>query len=97
MDFSELLEKAGQYLPAEKLKVVENAYHFALKAHEGQLRKSGEPFVKHPLNVAYTLAELQLDASSLAAALGWKLETAVPVATSAGSAASRPARRPTSC
>jgi guanosine-3',5'-bis(diphosphate) 3'-pyrophosphohydrolase len=69
MDFSELLEKAGQYLPAEKLKVIEDAYHFALKAHEGQLRKSGEPFIEHPLHVAYSLAELQLDASSLAAAL----------------------------
>ncbi len=69
MDFSELLEKAGRYLPAEKLKVVEDAYHFALKAHEGQLRKSGEHFVEHPLHVAYSLAELQLDASSLAAAL----------------------------
>jgi len=69
MDFSELLGKAGQYLPAEKLKVVEEAYQFALKAHEGQIRKSGEPFVEHPLHVAYTLAELQLDASSLAAAL----------------------------
>ncbi|MES0329089.1 MAG: bifunctional (p)ppGpp synthetase/guanosine-3',5'-bis(diphosphate) 3'-pyrophosphohydrolase [Dehalococcoidales bacterium] len=69
MDFSELLEKAGQYLPAEKLKVIEDAYHFALKAHEGQLRKSGEPFIEHPLHVAYSLAELQLDANSLAAAL----------------------------
>jgi GTP pyrophosphokinase len=69
MDFLELLEKAGHYLPAEKLKVVEDAYHFALEAHEGQLRKSGEPFVEHPLQVAYILAELQLDASSLAAAL----------------------------
>ena len=64
-----LLEKAGQYLMAEKLAVVEEAYRFALKAHEGQLRKSGEPYLEHPLQVAITLAELQLDAGSLAAAL----------------------------
>ncbi|MFH1663017.1 MAG: bifunctional (p)ppGpp synthetase/guanosine-3',5'-bis(diphosphate) 3'-pyrophosphohydrolase [Chloroflexota bacterium] len=64
-----LLEKAGQYLPPEKLVLVEEAYHFALKAHEGQVRKSGGPYLEHPLQVALTLAELQLDSSSLAAAL----------------------------
>jgi GTP pyrophosphokinase len=64
-----LLERAGQYLPPEKLALVEEAYKFALKAHKGQLRKSGEPYLEHPLQVALTLAELQLDAGSLAAAL----------------------------
>ena len=64
-----LLEKAGQYLPPEKLALVKEAYRFALKAHKGQLRKSGEPYLEHPLQVALTLAELQLDAGSLAAAL----------------------------
>ncbi len=64
-----LLEKAGQYLPPDKLTLVEGAYHFALKAHKGQVRKSGEPYLEHPLQVALTLAELQLDASSLVAAL----------------------------
>ena len=64
-----LLEKAGQYLPPKKLALVEGAYRFALKAHKGQLRKSGEPYLEHPLQVALTLAELQLDAGSLAAAL----------------------------
>jgi GTP pyrophosphokinase len=63
------MEKAGRYLPPEKLSVVKDAYKFALKAHEGQLRKSGEPFLEHPLQVARTLAELQLDADALAAAL----------------------------
>jgi guanosine-3',5'-bis(diphosphate) 3'-pyrophosphohydrolase len=69
MSFDLLIEKAGQYLPKEKLAVVEEAYRFALKAHEGQLRKSGEPYLEHPLQVAITLAELQLDADALAAAL----------------------------
>jgi len=69
MSFSELILKAKEYLPPEKLAVVEEAYNFALKAHEGQVRKSGEPYVEHPLQVALTLVELQLDASTLAAAL----------------------------
>ena len=69
MSFSQLKEKTQQYLPPEKMAVVEDAYNFAMKAHQGQVRKSGEPYLEHPLQVALTLAELQLDASSLAAAL----------------------------
>ena len=69
MGFNELISKAREYLPSEKLTVIETAYQFAMKAHEGQLRKSGEPYLEHPLQVALTLAELQLDTSSLVAAL----------------------------
>ena len=69
MGFKQLREKAMEYLPPEKLGMVEDAYDFALKAHEGQVRKSGEPYLEHPLQTAMILAELQLDASSLAAAL----------------------------
>ena len=69
MGFKELISKAREYLPSEKLTVIETAYQFAMKAHEGQLRKSGEPYLEHPLQVALTLAELQLDTSSLVAAL----------------------------
>jgi len=69
MSFSELIQKAKEYLPPEKLAVVEDAYNFALKAHEGQVRKSGEPYLEHPLQTALTLVELQLDAGTLAAAL----------------------------
>ncbi len=69
MSFNQLRDKAGEYLPPEKLAVVEDAYRFALAAHEGQMRKSGEPYLEHPLAVALTLAELQLDATALAAAL----------------------------
>ena len=63
------MDKAGEYLPPEKIALVENAYDFAAKAHQGQVRKSGEPYLEHPLKVALTLAELQLDATSLASAL----------------------------
>jgi len=69
MDFKKLLEKAKEYLPPEKVTVVEDAYNFAAEKHQGQVRKSGEPYLEHPLQTALILAELQLDASSLAAAL----------------------------
>jgi len=69
MSFSELIVKAKNYLPPDKIAIVEGAYNFALKAHEGQVRKSGEAFIEHPLQVALILVELQLDASTLAAAL----------------------------
>ncbi len=69
LDFSQLKGKASEYLAADKIAIVEEAYKFATKAHEGQMRLSGEPYLDHPLNVAMTLAELQLDTSSLAAAL----------------------------
>jgi len=68
-DVKELLEKAGQYIPPEKLAVVEEAYRFAAEKHEGQTRLSGDPYIEHPLQTAIILAGLQLDASSLAAAL----------------------------
>lgn len=69
MSFTQLIEKAQEYLPPEKIAVVEDAYNFAMKAHQGQVRKSGEPYLEHPLQTTLTLAELQLDASTLAAAL----------------------------
>ena len=59
-----LIEKAKQYLPPDKVALVQDAYEFSAKAHEGELRLSGEAYIEHPLQVALTLAELQLDASS---------------------------------
>ena len=53
----------------QKIAIIEQAYAFAEKAHDGQLRVSGEHYIEHPLQVAFILAELQLDAASLAAAL----------------------------
>jgi len=69
MSFRQLMEMTREYLPPEKLAVIEDAYNFAVNAHQGQVRKSGEPYVEHPLQTALTLAELQLDATALAAAL----------------------------
>jgi len=69
MDCTQLVEKASEYLPPEKIATIEEACRYAMKAHEGQARLSGEPYVEHPLHVALTLAELQLDTGSLVAAL----------------------------
>ena len=51
------------------VKLVQKAYEFANKNHEGQLRKSGEPYIIHPLNVAYILATIELDEPTICAAL----------------------------
>jgi guanosine-3',5'-bis(diphosphate) 3'-pyrophosphohydrolase len=69
MSLAELLEKAERYLPPEKVALVRRAYEFAAEAHEGQTRKTGDPYIEHPLQTALILARVQLDANSLAAAL----------------------------
>ncbi len=66
--FRQLIEKAG-YLSPEKMAKVQDAYDLSARAHEGQLCFSGTPYIEHPLQVALTLAQLGLDAASLAAAL----------------------------
>jgi GTP pyrophosphokinase len=55
--------------PKADLSVVERAFEQAKSAHEGQLRKSGDPYITHPVAVAEILADLGLDPSTLAAAL----------------------------
>jgi GTP diphosphokinase / guanosine-3',5'-bis(diphosphate) 3'-diphosphatase len=69
MDGSKLIELASTYLPEDKIPLVKEAYEFAAKAHQGQVRKTGEPYLEHPLSAAVFLAELHLDAETLAAAL----------------------------
>ena len=64
-----LLDKAAEYLPPDKVAAVEEAYRFADEAHAGQFRKSGEPFIEHPLNTALYLADMRLDHTGLIAAL----------------------------
>jgi GTP pyrophosphokinase len=51
------------------LSVIERAYHFSEKAHSGQIRRSGEPYISHPLGVAGILADLKLDLATIATGL----------------------------
>jgi len=69
VDIKPLIDKVREYLPGDKLAVVEEAYRFALEAHGSQLRLSGDPFITHPVETALIVADLQLDEASLAAAL----------------------------
>jgi GTP pyrophosphokinase len=64
-----LLTKARKYLPASAVTKIEAAYEFAARCHAGQLRQSGDPVITHPLSAAETVASLQLDADTIAAAL----------------------------
>ncbi len=69
MDANSLIAKASEYLPDEGVALTKAACEFAARAHQGQMRKSGEPYLEHPLHVAMTLAELRLDADTIAAGL----------------------------
>ncbi|CAI8615136.1 unnamed protein product [Vicia faba] len=63
------LKPVISYLPPKELELVYNAFMLAFKAHDGQKRRSGEPFIIHPVEVARILGELELDWESIAAGL----------------------------
>ncbi|AKS15276.1 MULTISPECIES: RelA/SpoT family protein [Xanthomonas] len=63
------LERAASYLPKEQLPILRRAWEVGASAHAGQTRKSGEPYITHPVAVAGVLAELGLDMESLIAAI----------------------------
>lgn len=69
MSIEQLLEKASAYLKENDLKRIKEAYDFAEQAHLGQLRKSGEPYILHPLAVADILVNMNMDTTSIIAAL----------------------------
>ncbi|WP_019639918.1 RelA/SpoT family protein [Paenibacillus fonticola] len=69
MGIERLLEKASNYIKEPDLKRIREAYDFAEQAHHGQLRKSGEPYILHPLAVAEIVVNMQMDALSIIAAL----------------------------
>ena len=68
-NLEDLLSAMSKYHPEANLALVEKAYYFAEKAHEGQMRKSGEPYFIHPVIVSGILARLMLDAPTIAAGL----------------------------
>ena len=69
MLYQDLITEIKKYHPSSDLSDIEKAYKVAYKAHEGQKRKSGEPYIIHPLCVAIILAELELDKESIIAGL----------------------------
>ena len=67
--YDELLDTIRRYHPSKDLSDIERAYKIAYDSHVGQFRKSGEPYIIHPLCVAIILAELELDKETIVAVL----------------------------
>jgi GTP pyrophosphokinase len=67
--FDDILEKASSYISEKEALALQKAYVFAGRAHKGQVRRSGEPYLSHPLEVANLLADMRLDKTTLVAAL----------------------------
>ena len=66
---SAFFKDAGLYINQSDLSLLETAFEFSKRAHHGQFRKTGEPYVSHPTSVAHILTEWKLDAQTLSAAL----------------------------
>ncbi len=67
--FEDLRDKILQFYPTADTQFIEKAYLFSEKAHEGQIRRSGEAYISHPLAVAGILADLKLDIDSIVTGL----------------------------
>src|SRR5689334_21585270 len=67
--FEDILDKVESYKPDFDEEVLQKAYIFSAREHREQVRISGEPYLVHPLNVAYILAEMRLDETSIAVGL----------------------------
>ena len=65
----QLLETLETYLPANQVEMVVKAYQYGARAHDGQTRKSGEPYIQHPVAVAQILAGMRMDGDTIAAAI----------------------------
>ena len=67
--FEDILDKVESYKPDFDEELLQKAYIFSAREHRGQARSSGEPYLIHPLNVAYILTEMRLDETSIAVGL----------------------------
>ena len=67
--YEELISSVQKYHPSTDISMIEKAYRIARDAHEGQVRKSGEPYIIHPLCVGIILADLELDEETIVAGL----------------------------
>lgn len=66
---NDILDTVSENNPAADLDIIDRAYIFSARVHDGQTRLSGEPYLSHPLEVAHILADMKLDSVSIAAAL----------------------------
>ena len=69
MDMRTLKDILAHYKRPKDRRLIEHAYAVADNAHRGQIRKAGEPYITHPIEVAHTLAEMSMDSSTISAAL----------------------------
>jgi guanosine-3',5'-bis(diphosphate) 3'-pyrophosphohydrolase len=67
--FDDILEKVSSSYSEQEILLLKKAYVFAARAHKGQVRRSGEPYLSHPLEVANMLADMKMDAITLVAAI----------------------------
>ena len=67
--YQELITRVRKYHPSDDISLIEDAYQIAYKAHKTQVRKSGEPYIIHPLYVAIILADLEMDKETIVAGL----------------------------
>ena len=67
--FEDILDKVESYKPDFDEELLQKAYIFSAREHRGQVRSSGEPYLVHPINVAYILADMRLDETSIAVGL----------------------------
>lgn len=65
----QLIDTLEAYMPAEQIEQVLKAYEVGAKAHDGQTRLSGEPYISHPIAVAQILADMHMDGQTIAAAI----------------------------
>ncbi|WP_319466274.1 bifunctional (p)ppGpp synthetase/guanosine-3',5'-bis(diphosphate) 3'-pyrophosphohydrolase [uncultured Pseudodesulfovibrio sp.] len=66
---NEITDKVASYIDKPDLDLIQRAYVFSAQAHDGVVRRSGEPYISHPMNVAFLLADMQLDEATVAAGL----------------------------
>ena len=69
MDIDQLLDRVKSYNADADLGIVRKAYEFSAKVHEGQRRRSGEPYLQHPIAVAGVLTSLKTDVTAIVAAV----------------------------
>ena len=67
--YRELIQNIRKYHPSDDISMIEKAYDVASKAHEGQIRKSGEPYIIHPLCVCLILSDLEMDKETIVAGM----------------------------